>query len=165
MLTKVKDETSFDTNFELHMLVQHFDRYGNLISETYHAMTVTNFGKDWVEQQLFTDVNSTTNALYISASNEETAVSVSWTILPNEITANGLGRQAGSYVSTDVGACNVTYTFTITGSQSCCLYGINAGPYATYPNSLIAAEQQGAGNRKNTSADDTLKVTIQWSHS
>jgi hypothetical protein len=154
----------YQTVVEMHLLVQQF-RNGELVSETFHAMTVTNFGKDWVEQQLFSDVNYTTNALYLSASNEETAVNVAWTVLPVEITTNGLGRAVGAYTSTGVGACNVTKTFSISGTQSSCLYGINAGTYASYPNSLIAAEQQGAGNRKNMINGDTLALTVQWSHS
>lgn len=151
-------------DFEIHMLVQQY-RNDALVSETYHAMNVTDFGKDWVEQQLFTDTNYTTNALFISSSNNLTQVDVAWTILPNEITSNGLARDDGDYTSTGTGAANVTYTFTITGTQSSCMYGLNAGSYAAYPNSLIAAEQQWSAARKNMVADDTLKITIQWSHS
>jgi hypothetical protein len=155
-------EWQFTTRFD--MVVQQY-RDGKLISQALHAMTVTNFGKDWVEQQLFSDVNYTDNALYISSSNTETAVSTSWTVLPDEITGNGVERAAGSYSSTGVGAANVTKTFSVSGTQSTCLYGINAGAYATYANSLVAAEQQGSGARKNLVAGDSLAVTVMWSHS
>lgn len=148
----------------LDMVVEQY-RDGKLIARSVHAMTVTNFGKDWVEQQLFTDTNYTTNALFISTSNDETSVSTAWTILPNEITANGLERAEGTYTSTGVGACNITKTFSVSDTQSCCLYGINAGAYDGYANSLIAAEQQGSGARKNLVAGDTLAVTVMWSHS
>jgi len=151
-------------NLRLDMTVQQY-RNGELISQSLHAMTVTNFGKDWVEQQLFTDTNSTDNALYISASNDETAVDAAWLALPSEITSNGLARATGAYTSVGIGQAHVNYTFSITGTQSCCLYGINAGPYATYPTSLIAAEQQGSGARKNFLNGDTLVISVQWSHS
>jgi hypothetical protein len=157
-------QLKYSTTMEMHMTVQQY-RNGELISETYHAMSVTNFGKDWVEQQLFSDVNYTDNALYISASNDETAFSAAWTALPAEITANGLGRAVGAYTSTGVGAANITKTFSISGTQSSCLYGISAGPYATWAASLIAAEQQTATARKNMIAGDSLAITVQWSHS
>jgi hypothetical protein len=155
-------EWQFNTRFD--MLVQQY-RGGKLVSQALHAMTVTNFGKDWVEQQLFSDVNYTDNALYISVSNDETSVGASWVILPSEVTNNGLGRADGAYTSTGVGAANVTKTFSVSGTQSTCLYGINAAAYASYPNSLIAAEQQGSGARKNLIAGDTLAITVMWSHS
>jgi hypothetical protein len=155
-------EWQFNMRFD--MVVQQY-RDGKLISQALHAMTVTNFGKDWVEQQLFSDVNYTDNALYISTSNDETSVSAAWVVLPNEVTTNGVERDAGSYSSTGVGAANVTKTFSVSGTQSTCLYGINAGPNATYANSLIAAEQQGSGSRKNLVSGDTLAVTVVWSHS
>lgn len=153
---------SFTTRFD--MIIQQC-RNGKIISQSMHTMNITDFGKDWVEQQLFTDTNSTDNALYISMSNNETAVDLAWTMLPDEATTEGLARAAGSYASTGTGTANITKTFSVSGTNSTCLYGINAGPYASYPNSLIAAEQQGSGARKNLVAGDTLAITIVWSHS
>lgn len=156
----------FTWNYDLRLdcLIQQY-RDGELISQALHAMTVTDFGKDWIEQQIFSDVNYTDNALYISCSNDETSVSTAWVELPSEITSNGLERATGSYLSTGVGSANVSTTFSVTGTQSTCLYGISAGPYATYAGSLIGAEQQGSGSRKNLIAGDTLAVTVMWSHS
>jgi hypothetical protein len=152
---------SMSTKIELNCYVWHYDKNSNLISYSHHPMTTVDQGKDWIEQQLFNS-NSSQNALYISLSNDETAVSTAWTIVPNEIANNGLARAEGTYASTGVGASNVTYTFSATGSVSCCMYGLNYDTVAQHGTSLIAAEQQGSGNRKNLASGDTLKVTIQW---
>lgn len=147
------------TSFELHMLVQHF-RDGKLISETYHPMTITNLGKDWVEQQLF-NPNSAQKAVYIGVSNDSSQVDPSWTALPNEITDGGLARAAGTYTSTGVGAANITVTFYVTASRSTKLYGLY---YSASGNTLVAAEQQGTANQKNLSPGDQLRVTVLWSY-
>jgi len=149
----------YEVSVELHMIVEHYDANGNLVSRTIHAMTIVNQGKDWMEDQL-ADSPSTDPAKWIAVSNDETAVSEAWTVLPNEITTGGLARSAGTYVSTGTGAWNATKTFSITATISCCLYGVYS---ASTGNALVAAEQQGAGNRKNTNSGDTLKVTVQGS--
>lgn len=153
----------YQTAFEIHLLVQHFDRSGNLVSESSHAMTVVDQGKDWVEQQLF-NPNATQKAIYLACSNDSSTVSTSWTALPSEITNSGLARAAGTYTSTGVGAANVTYTFSVTATASTKLYGIYYDSYSSNVNSLIAAEQQGTANQKNMNAGDSLKLTVQWSH-
>jgi hypothetical protein len=149
------------TKFEIHLLVQQF-RDGKLISQTYHAMTVVNNGKDWVEQQLF-NPNASQKALYIACSNASDSVSTTWTAIPNEITDGGLARDDGAYVSTGVGTANVSITFSVTATRSTKLYGIYyfSGTSAT----LIAAEQQGVGSQKNLVSGDSLAITAQWSHS
>ncbi len=150
----------YNTRFDL--VVQHY-RNGVLLGQSMHAMSVTNYGKDWVEQQLF-NPNATTKALYLSTSANTSAFDATWVILPNEKTADGLQRAVGSYSSTGVGAANVTNTFSVTNTHSTQLYGVNAGAYATDPNTLVAAEQQGAGAVKNLINGDSLVLTIQWSH-
>jgi hypothetical protein len=154
----------YQTAFEIHLLVQHFDRYGNLVSESSHPMTVVNQGKDWVEQQLF-NPSATQKAIYLACSNDSSSVSTIWTALPNEITTGGLARAAGTYTSTGVGAANVTYTFSVTATASTKLYGVYWDSYSNNVNSLIAAEQQGTANQKNLNSGDQLKLTVQWSHS
>ena len=148
------------TTFEIHLLVEHYDKYGNLISQTYHPMTVVNQGKDWIEQQLF-NPDASQKALYIGVSNDSSSVDTSWTALPNEITSAGLSRKEGTYTNTGVGSANVTVTFSVTGTASTKLYGIY---YSLSGNTLIAAEQQGTANQKNLNSGDTLKVTVMWSH-
>ena len=148
------------TTFEIHLLVEHYDKYGNLISRTCHPMTVVDQGKDWIEQQLF-NPNASQKALYIGVSNDSSSVDTSWTALPNEITSAGLSRKEGTYTSTGVGSANVTVTFSVTGTASTKLYGIY---YSLTGNTLIAAEQQGEANQKNLNDGDTLKITVMWSH-
>jgi hypothetical protein len=150
---------SINTSFDVYS--QHF-RNGVLIDASHHTMTVTNYGKDWVEQQLF-NPNATCKALYLSFSNDTSAVSTAWTAIPGEYTTDGLSRATGSYVSTGVGAANVTATVNILATASTQLYGINGDPASQ--STLIAAEQQGAGAAKNFISGDTLVQTVQWSHS
>lgn len=94
-----------------------------LISASYHAMTTVNGGKDFVEQQLF-NPNASQKALYIGVSNSSATVAVTWQNITAEITDGGLARAAGTYVSTGVGAANVTKTFSVTATRSTKLYGL-----------------------------------------
>jgi hypothetical protein len=137
-------------------------RQGFLISESYHAMSLTTFGKNWICDNLAKvgGTNVTMFATYISLSNDSTSFSAAWTIIPNEITASGLGRANATFTDTGTGTWNMTKTFTASGTVSCKLYGLNINSYATFPNSLIAAEQQGIGSQKNLLSGDTLAVTI-----
>lgn len=151
-------ETVF--NLELHMLVQHF-RDGKLISQTYHPMTLTNFGKDWIANKTAgLNGNWNLNATYIGCSNDSSSVDVTWTVLPNEITTNGLARSQGSITDTGTGTWNCTVTFQATGTVSTKLYGYYLDASG---NTLIAAEQQGVSNQKNLQNGDTLTITIQGS--
>lgn len=153
----------FSTNVVFHAYVDQY-RDGKLLASSYHTMTVTNGGKDWVEQQLF-NANATQKALYLSTSASTDSVQAAWTAITSEITTNGLQRTLGTYTSTGVGTANVTATFNVSGTQSTQLYGISYDTYASNPNTLIAAEQQGAGAVKNFLSGDTLVLTVQWSHS
>ena len=148
----------FNSYTEIHLWVEQF-RNGTLISATYHAMTITNFGKNQT-RDLLGGVNA--NAmLYFAASADTSVFDATWTVLPAEITANGLGRALGSYIldPSGNGKWNVTYTWTATGSQATQLYGIYATAYSGA--TLCYAEQQGTGAVKNLLASDTLKLTGQ----
>jgi len=143
---------------EFHCEVVQRDRYGNLVSRTYHAGTLTTIGKNWIEDQLG-DSPSTDPAKWIACSNTTDSASAAWTQLPNEITTDGLARAAGTYASTGDGTWNETKTFSVTGTNSTVCYGLH---YASSgDNNLLCAENQGAGNRKNVNSGDTLKVTWQ----
>jgi len=156
--SQINPTFTVNTPITFHLLAQQY-RDGKLVSQTYHTMTTVNQGKDWIEQQLFNYNGS--KALYIGVSNDSTSVSTSWTAIPNEITDGGLARALGSYVSTGVGAANVTYTFTASATRSTKLYGLYMGSGTT--TTLVCAEQQGTGAQKNLNNGDTLKVTVQWS--
>lgn len=155
--------TTFKTNLVFHAYVEQY-RDGKLLASSYHTMSVTDYGKDWVEKQLF-NPQSTEKALYLGCSADSSTFSAAWTALPSEITTNGLGRATGTYTSTGTGAANVTAAFSVSGTQSTQLYGVYANTYASGQNTLIAAEQQGAGAVKNFVSGDTLTLTVQWSHS
>lgn len=147
----------------VHMWVRQF-RDSVLISETYHPMSLTNGGKDWIADKLFNSggTNVTQYCMYVACSADASAFSAAWTAIPAEITANGLGRAIAAWTDTGTGTGNLTKTFTATGAQSCQLYGLYTDTYANAPASnLVAAEQQGAGAVKNLVASDTLAITIQ----
>lgn len=147
--------------FELHMTVMHF-RNGKLLSKTYHAMTLTDFGKNWIADKLSgaSSTNFMANATYIGCSNSSQSVDTSWTSLPDEITTDGLARAKGSVTDTGTGTWNCTKTFSVTGTNSTKLYGYYLDASG---NTLIAAEQQGTSNQKNLQNGDTLQITIQGS--
>jgi len=146
----------------LHCLVWHF-RKQSLISFSSHPMTLTNFGKDWIADKLSgaSSINFMLNATWIGMSNSSLSVDVTWTILPEEITTDGLSRAEGAVIDTGTGTWNLTKTFSVTGTNSTKLYGLYLNAYngAT----LIAAEQQDTANQKNLQSGDTLKITIQGS--
>jgi hypothetical protein len=137
--------------FELHMTVDQW-RNGELISSTYHAMSLTNAGKDWLEGIIGNAVGSDV-AKYIACSNASDSFSAAWTAIPSEITTDGLSRAAGTYASTGTGTWNVTKTFSVSGTNSTKLYGLY---YTSTGAGLLAAEQQGTGAQKNLLSGDSL---------
>jgi hypothetical protein len=143
---------------ELHLLAEHY-RNGILLSSSYHSMSLTDAGKDWLEGIIGNTVGSDV-AKYIACSNDSSAFNASWTSVPNEITTNGLARAAGTYTSTGTGTWNITKTFSVTGTSSTKLYGLY---YTSSGAGLLAAEQQGTANQKNLVAGDSLKITVQAS--
>jgi len=155
-----KDSMRYGSGLELHLTADHY-RNGVLLSSSYHAMSNTNYGKNWTANKI-TGFNNATwayNATYIGCSNSTAAFDATWTALPSEITTSGLTRAAATMTYTGLGTWNATVTFTITATNSTRMYGyyIDSGASAT----LIAAEQQGDGNQKNVLEGDTLIVTIQ----
>ena len=137
--------------FELHMTVEQW-RNGELLSSTYHAMSLTTLGKNWLEGIIGNTVGADV-AKYIACSNSSDAFSAAWVAIPSEITTDGLARAAGTYASTGDGTWNVTKTFSVSGTNSTKLYGLY---YASTGNYLLAAEQQGAGAQKNLLNGDSL---------
>jgi len=146
---------AFTIYYEFHCWIEQY-RDGKLISKTYHAMTLTDYGKDQMEKLLGGD--STYAFKYHACSNDSTAVDVAWTTLPNEITTDGLARAVATYASTGTGTWNMTNTWTVTGSNSTKLYGVYSESTGA---NLCLAEQQGVGNQKNVVAGDTIKMTVQ----
>lgn len=131
----------FNAKLELHMLVEHY-RDGELLSSTFHAMTLTNYGLNWIEDKLSgIDAGGkwNLNATYIACSNSTDTDFAADTSLDAEITTDGLSRATNSTpVSTGDGAWEFTVDFSVSGTNSTKLYGVylDAHPGAT----LIAAE-------------------------
>ena len=150
-------------NIIVHTWVQHY-RGGVLLSETYHPMSLTTAGKDWMADKLFNSggTNVTKYAMYIACSASADVFSAAWEALPTEITANGVERALAAWADTGAGTGNLTKSFSVTGTQSTQLYGLYYDTYANAPlSTLIAAEQQGAGAVKNLLNGDTLTITVQ----
>lgn len=141
------------------LTVKHY-RNGVLLSESRGAGTLTTIGKNWIEQQLAASDGSQ-EALYCSDSNDASAPSAAWTILPSEIAANGLDRQTGAYTSTGDGTWNVTVTKSVTGTQSTQLWGLNWVVTDSSDNNLLAADS--TPDQKNCVSGDTLAETWQGS--
>ena len=142
--------------FELHMTVEQW-RDGELISRTYHAMSLTTLGKNWIADKLSgaSGTYFAYNATYISCSNSSDSFSAAWTDIPDEITDGGLARASGAPpTDTGDGTWNCTHTFTASATRSTKLYGYS---YAS-SGGLIAAEQQGVGSQKNLISGDTLRL-------
>jgi len=145
----------------VHLSVEHW-RNGVLLSSEFGSGVLTNIGKDWIEKQISGTVNASQQALYCADSNDATDPPLaSWTILPSEITTNGLDRQTGTYTSTGVGTWNVTVTKSVTGTQSTQLWGLHWVATDNSDNNLLAADSGPA--QKNCVSGDTLKETWQVS--
>ena len=140
---------------EVHLNIQHY-RNGALLSDEWGAGVLTNIGKDWIEQQLGAS-DGTQEALYEADSNDATEPLATWTILPTEITTNGLDRQTGVYSSLGVGNWKVEVTKAVTGTQSTQLWGLHWIVTDNSDNNLLAADSGPA--QKNCVNGDTLKET------
>lgn len=138
---------------EAHVLVKHY-REGTLLSMDHHAGVVTTIGLNWIEDQLG-DSPSTDPADYISTSNDASSPSAAWTQIPNEIVANGLTRAQGSYTSTGDGVWTIDHDFSVSGTQSVQLYGLQYG--ASGDNNLLCSDTSA---QKNCVNGDTLSVTF-----
>lgn len=75
-----------------------------------------NAGLEAAKAHLFSTAG--TIAKYIALSESTTAPSASATTLPGEITQNGLTRSAATYSGDGTGVCDLSKTFTATGSFS-----------------------------------------------
>ena len=140
---------------EAHVLIQHY-RDGQLLSADHHAGTITNLGLDWIEVKLSSTQNATQIAKYISCSNDATAPDVAWIQLIDEIATNGLTRAEGDYTSTGVGTWTIVEAFSVTGTQSVQLYGLQWDSFSMNGNSLLCADTSA---QKNCVDGDTLTVT------
>jgi len=132
-------------------------RNGEVIDIQHSAGTLTNLGKDWIEQQISGTI-SANGTLYISCSASDTsALTAASTQITSELDANGFTRATAAYASTGVGVWTVTKTFTSSGTQAVQSYGLQHSPTKLSNNNLFGYDSSAV---KNTIATDTLQV--QW---
>ena len=156
------DNSILQLHFELHCITEH-RRNGILLSYENHAMSLTNYGKNWIADNLCGALltNVSLIASYISTSNQSAAFDATWTAVPTEHLegSTGLGRANSTYTDTGTGLFNLTHTFTSKGTYSTQTYFLSVDSYANWPDGGgIAGEVQALA--KNMIALDTLAVTI-----
>ncbi len=102
---------------------------------------ITNMGKEYIKQQIGNGSAVASNSTkFISLSNDASAADAGWSVIPAEITTNGLDRNATAiYQSNGTGAWNYTAVFTATASQSAQLTGLNWDPVDNKAGNLFAA--------------------------
>jgi hypothetical protein len=126
-------------------------------SKLYAGNLITDIGERYVRNHIGFD-NQTLSGWSISVSNDGTPL-VTWTKLPNEVTANGFTRGAGdvtAWVNSGDYAFNVTEVFTATGTQQLQTAGLNWDPTSDSDNNLFAAADF---TQTTFNADDTLTAT------
>ncbi len=132
-------------------------RAGSLISHDRHAGVLTVIGRDYIIQQISGSA-STTVAKYISVSADDASgMTSASTIITNEVDANGVTRAMGTYAHTaSTATWTVSKAFSITGTQTDQLYGLNFGATKQCDNNLLCYDTSSA---KITITGDTLTVT------
>jgi len=138
---------------EIHVDMWHY-RDGVLIDHSHHEGVLTTLGQNWIENQMG-NAPDTDPAKWIAVSNDATAPSAAWIVIPAEITTNGLARAPGTYASTGDGAWTITKSFSVTGTQSSQLTGLY---WAVTGDFLLCADTY---NVVNAEDGDTLE--IEWS--
>lgn len=167
--TDEKKETSLKIKGYVVVEAYRFDAAKGDYVQFYHyesSNTLTNIGKDWIEQQISGTPSATQIAKYIALSTDATAPAATWTVLvasdpTKEINSGGLTRAAGTYASTGVGAWTVSYQFTAGATHtSVQLTGLHWDGTSRSDNNLFAA---------NTFTAVTLyngdKLTVTWTMS
>ena len=97
-------------------------------------------------------------AKHISLSNDSSSPSASWTVLPNELTTNGLDRKTGTCAINGVGNFSCWYQFEATGTvTNIHLAGLNWNATDGAP-TLVAANV--LSSDVNLESGD--KLTINW---
>jgi hypothetical protein len=140
---------------KLDVLTVH-SRNGEIIDMQHSAGTVTNIGKDYIEDQVSDSPSATLIAKYISCDDTDSSgLSATSTQLTSELAANGFTRAAGTYASTGTGTWTVSKTFTSSGTQAVQTYGLQWD--TTGNNNLLGYD---ISSVKNTVSGDTLAVTF-----
>ena len=137
----------------------HYDKATGTYVLFYHhesSNLVVNIGKDWVEVQLGGTPGA--SAHWISLSTSTAALDPTWTVIPTEITADGLERASGTFDGTPgTGQWTITHTFNATGTHTNVqLTGLNWGAGPPPDSTLFAAN---TFDPVSLSSGDSLTVT------
>jgi hypothetical protein len=119
---------------------------------------ITDIGELFIRNTLCANNESDGIVKYISLSNDATPL-VSWTQLPNEVTANGFDRNLGTvlgWVNSGDSAWNVTYQFTATAIQQLQCAGLNWVVTDDSDNNLFACA---TFTQTTFNSADTLTIT------
>ena len=124
-----------------------------------HNLIVTN-GSRRIRNFLGWD-NETGATIHISLSNNAGPPLVSWSVLPGEITVNGLDRNTGTPAIVNSTALTINYEWTATGAQSVQCTGLNwnAADASDY-NLFAAAMISSVSLQANDKLDVTWTVNI-----
>jgi|SRR5215510_1085892 len=134
-------------------------RKKNKILATFKHQLLTDAGKDWMHQQVYTNTAAgTRGAGFIASTESSITPAVGNTTLTGEISTNGLAR-ADATTKTHTAASNsstVEHTFTASGAFTSVLASalFNASSAGTMPH--IANFATGSGT---LATNDTLKIT------
>ncbi len=134
-------------------------RDGELFYEYEDHNLITTNGSKRIRNFLGWD-NETGATIHLSLSDDATPL-VSWTMLPGEITVNGLDRNTGTPAVVNSTAFTVNYQWTATGTQSVQCTGLNwnAADFTDY-NLFAAASISSVSLQANDKLDVTWTVNI-----
>lgn len=101
--------------------------------------TLTNNGKDFIEQQI-SGTSNVSQCIYIALSETtDTPVLATWLKVPSEITVADLTRHSGTYTSTGTGTWTVIYTFTAENAYTVRVTGLHWKTTSNSDGNMLAA--------------------------
>lgn len=136
--------------------ITHRNAAGQIISEEDVYNVITTAGRDFLHVQGYSTGPGANGLNYIGLSNDALSETTASTVLSNEISANGLGRQQGTVTHT-VG----TNTTTVDKTFTCA-----TAPQAAQKCALFTAAAAGTMNHvlsftpRSLQIGDTLQITI-----
>ena len=142
-----------EVDFDIHVEMLHH-RDGVLIGYSHHAGVLTTQGAEYIEQALGNNA-STLLVTWIGLSNDGTAPSSAWSVIPAEITTGAMGRADGTYSSLGTGNWRIQNVFSPSGSGTFQLVGLH---WSLYPEATLMASDQVT----STSYENGDTVTINF---
>ena len=131
-------------------------RGGEVIHEYETHNLITTIGSTHIRNFLGWANQTNQASIYLSLSNDASPL-VSWTKLPGEITASGLGRATGVTSVVNATAYQVTYTWTATASESVQCTGLHWDATGDSSGNLLAA-----ASISSVSLQDQDQLQVTW---